>query len=246
LFSYAYHFHPVYFPYKGPLFAYPLQIWLVNNSLHSSPTEKIVTIIEPHYDSTLKLTFSVGTRFIKKVSRRKKRASRIEVFAFDYPNLKEYIIKIPYHKCIMYNCTKTKEDRIADYVHLLKRWAHHKMGTIPYVWGGTSFTKNTPGNFKEVTTTGHNGDYSFYEYEKDIQTPKNGFDCSGVILRAAQICGIPYFCKNTTTIAQCLKTYKDLCDAYFEKKVIKRKDKKGIIRDTFSNVQLFPMVSAWK
>src|SRR5205814_4688733 len=132
---------------------------------------------------------------------------------------------------------------------------------------------------KEVTKTGQNGDYSFYEHERDTQSPKNGFDCSGVILRAAQIAGIPYFCKNTTTIAQCLtplkseqqlregdlilikghvmivsditknlliearsyghgygklheisidqvfegiETYKDLCDAYYEKKVVKR------------------------
>ena len=43
-----------------------------------------------------------------------------------------------------------------------------------------------------------------------------------------------------------IETYKDLCDAYYEKKVVKRKDKDGKIRDTFSNLQLFSMMSVWK
>lgn len=30
--------------------------------------------------------------------------------------------------------------------------------------------------------------------------PQHGFDCSGLVLRAAQIAGFNYFCKNTTTI----------------------------------------------
>ncbi len=258
----------------------------------------VITLIEPFHDSTLNLTFSVGTRFIKKPGAQKRRASKIEAFALDFLRMKEHIIKIPRHKCVVYSCTKTPKERIADYVTLLQKWAHTKNGSIAYVWGGTSFTKTTNGAFKEITKTGHNGDYSFYEYEKDTQSPKNGFDCSGAILRAAQISGIPYFCKNTTTIGQCLaslikeqtlqngdlilikghvmvvsdinknlliearayahgygklheiplrevfdgiETYKDLCDAYFEKKVVKRKDKHGNIRDTFSNVQLFSM-----
>jgi hypothetical protein len=259
---------------------------------------EVVTLIEPFHDSTLNLTFSVGTRFIRKSSSQKRRASKIDVFAPDYQQMKEHIIKIPCHKCVINNATKTSEERIADYVNLLQKWAHTKNGSIAYVWGGTSFTRTNSGNFKEITKTGHNGDYSFYAYEKDTQSPKNGFDCSGAILRAAQICGIPYFAKNTTTIAQCLtplapeqslqsgdiilikghvmvvsdisknlliearsyghgygklheipinqvfdgiETYKDLCDAYFGKKVVKRKDKQGHIRDTFANVQLFSM-----
>lgn len=262
----------------------------------------IVTLTEPHYDPTLHLTFSAATHFVKTPLLGNKKASTIEVFAIDYTKMKEYKIKIPCHKCIVDDHTKTKEERISDYVHLLKKWAHPKKGSIPYVWGGTSFIKPIQSSFKEVTKTGHNGDYSFYEYEKDTQSPKSGFDCSGVILRAAQICGIPYFCKNTTTIAQCLtplskeeqlmtgdlilikghvmvisditknlliearsyghgygklheipisevfegiETYKDLIDTYFEKKVVKRKDKQGKVRDTFSGLQLFSMASSW-
>jgi len=262
----------------------------------------IVTLTEPHYDSALRVTFSAATRFVKTSTQRKRRSSTIEVFALDYPHIKERTIKIPCHKCIVDDGTKTQDERIADFVTLLKKWAHTKKGVIPYVWGGTSFTKPIQSTFKEVTKTGHNGDYSFYEYDKDTLFPKNGFDCSGVILRAAQICGIPYFCKNTTTIAQCLtslakenslkagdlilikghvmivsdiaknlliearsyghgygklheiaisevfegiENYKDLTDVYFEKKIVKRKDKLGKVRDTFSSLQLFSIMSVW-
>src|SRR5690606_17679975 len=51
----------------------------------------------------------------------------------------------------------------------------------------------------------HNSDSSLYHYDKDTSATKSGFDCSGVIARATQICGIPYFCKNTATIPHCLK-----------------------------------------
>ncbi len=36
---------------------------------------------------------------------------------------------------------------------------------------------------------------------------QSGFDCSGLILRAAQLAGITYWCKNTTTIGL---TFKDI------------------------------------
>lgn len=266
----------------------------------------VVTLTQPHYDSKLHTTFSVGTRFVRiPLSQRnkRKRSSYYTVFAIDYKTLKEHTIKIPQQKCIITDHTKTHNERITDYVNLLKKWAHLKQGCIPYTWGGTSFTNHIQGNFKEKTHTTDNGDYVFYEYEKDTQCPKSGFDCSGVIVRAAQICGIPYFAKNTATIAHALaplsteqtlsagdlilirghvmivsdvqknlliearsyghgygklheipinkvfegiENYKDLTDAFFNKTVIKRKDIQGKVRDTFANLQLFPMAGAWK
>lgn len=264
---------------------------------------EIITLIEPHHDTATKLSFSVGTRFVRAPNKQKKKNTPLTVFAIDFTRMKEHIIKIPSHKCVVTDCTKTNNERITDFITLLKKWCHTKNGHIPYVWGGTSFIKTVHTNFKEVTATGHNGDYSFYEYEKDTQSPKTGFDCSGLILRAAQISGIPYFCKNTTTIAQRLQplqhntqlqagdiilirghvmvasdiannlliearsyghgygklheiplkqvfdnieTYDDLMHAYFKKIVIKRKDKQGKVRDTFSNLQLFSMKSVFE
>ena len=169
----------------------------------------VITLIEPHYDKTMNLAFSVGTRFVCVSSPHKKRNSSIEVFAIDYKTIKEHRIKIPSKKCILNNPTHSSITYIENYVNLLKKWSHTKHGCIPYTWGGTSFAHTTQGNFKEVMHKTDNGDYSSYEYDKDTQSPKSGFDCSGAIIRAAQICGIPYFCKNTTTIAQCLTTLKE-------------------------------------
>jgi cell wall-associated NlpC family hydrolase len=106
---------------------------------------------------------------------------------------------------MIFNENKTKKERIADYVTLLKKWAHQKTGSIAYVWGGTSFISTINKPFSEVFQTKDVKTYSFYQHEDDISSPKNGFDCSGLITRATQICAIPYFCKNTTTIAHCLK-----------------------------------------
>ncbi len=182
----------------------PEPIDFTNNTQQSLYDNNIITLIEPHYDPSLQMHFSVGTRFTRTPTETKKKNS-VEVFAINYQTNKEYRIKIPRHKCMIIDEQKSEHERIIDYVHLLKKWAHTKHGCIPYTWGGTSFAHTTQGNFKEVMHTTHNGDYSAYEYENDTHCPKSGFDCSGVIARATQICGIPYFCKNTTTIAQCLQ-----------------------------------------
>lgn len=272
-----------------------------NTTLNHTDVD-IVTLQEPHYDSTLKINFSAGTRFVAVATTKRKQSHTIKVYAIDYKTMREHQIKINSKKCMLADPTKKNNVRIADYVNVLRKWVCTKSGCIPYVWGGTSFTRPTHGPFKEVTQKTNNSDYSFYQYEKDTASPKSGFDCSGVILRAAQICGIPYFCKNTATIPHCLKplqpeqqlingdlilvrghvmivsdivrnlliearsyahgygklqeiplsevfedikTYKDLCDVYFDKKVIKRKDKEGKVRDTFTNLQLLSMASVW-
>lgn len=288
-------------PNTIPLNHIPDPISFTDNNAALNHTD-VVTLQEPYYCTPLKMYFSVGTRFVRVPTTKKKQTSTIEVYVINYKTMREHQIKIPRKKCISTDLAQTNENRIANCVNLLKQWTCTKSGCIPYVWGGTSFTRPTHGSFKEITQKTNNSDYSFYQYEKDTTSPKNGFDCSGLILRAAQICGIPYFCKNTATIPHCLKpllpeqqltagdlilvrghvmvvsdlqhnlliearsyahgygklqeipinqvfegieTYKDLCDAYFNKKVIKRKDKQEKVRDTFANVQLLSMASAW-
>ena len=50
------------------------------------------------------------------------------------------------------------------------------------------------------------GGNTFWSRPDYDTTIKNGFDCSNLILRAAQISQIPYFFKNTTTLKKNLKT----------------------------------------
>ena len=182
----------------------PEQIHFSDRQSKAFTNKNIITLTQPHYDKTLDTTFSVGTRFVR-APHTKKRNTYITVFATDYTTMHEHRIKIPTYKCMIFDENKTKKERIADYVNLLKKWAHQKNGSIAYVWGGTSFMSTINKPFTEVFQTKDGKTYSFYQHEDDTSSPKNGFDCSGLITRATQICAIPYFCKNTTTIAHCLK-----------------------------------------
>jgi cell wall-associated NlpC family hydrolase len=260
-----------------------------------------ITITYPHYDPATKLTFSAGTRFVCAYKRKKNMPKKIKVYAIDYTHNKEVCIHIPSYKCYLNNSTHPRE-HIKEFVLLLKSWAHQKDSFIPYVWGGTSFTNTLKTSFKETTkqTNGHT--YSFFEFDNDQASPKNGFDCSGIIARAAQICSIPYFYKNTTTIGKNLQqlqpedilingdlilikghvmiisdidnnllvearsyghgygkvheielnkvfdsieVYKDLCEAFFNKKELKRKDINGNIRDTFNDWKILRIMSVY-
>jgi len=265
------------------------------------PNNHTVTLTQPHYDAATKQTFSIGTRFIKASLSNRHIKNKISVYAIDYKKNKECIIFIPHTKCINSALLTTPEQQIAQFVSLLKLWAHQENGCIPYVWGGTSFTStmNTP--FQEKTHNTNNS--SWYEFDNDVTIPKNGFDCSGVIARAAQICGMPYFFKNTTTISKmltelqtddCLQNgdiilikghvmvvsnvaqnkliearsyahgygklheiklhkvfdemydYQELCNAFFNKKTLKRKDVNGKIRDTFKDWKILTIRSIYQ
>ena len=81
-------------------------------------------------------------------------------------------------------------------------------GTIAYVWGGCSLTEPYSGDqFEEINVPSSldNKQAIGYQYIGSTAQPKTGFDCSGLILRAAQIAGMPYYYKNSTTIATHLK-----------------------------------------
>jgi hypothetical protein len=272
-----------------------------NNKKSTSNNQHIITLKEPHYDSTTQLTFSAGTRFVcsqKPTQHRKK----LKVFIIDYHNNKEHCITIPTDKCI-FLCNSNPNQHIKNFVDLLKSWANQNNSFIPYVWGGTSFTStiNTP--FKVITKETGNHSYSYYEYENEKTKPKSGFDCSGLISRAAQICSIPYFYKNTITIRQhlqpltpedvlingdlilvkghvmaisdieknlliearsygsgygkvqeialnnvfdAIETYTDLCNAFFNNKELKRKDKWGKIQDTYQDWKILKIMSVYK
>src|SRR3990167_1494271 len=87
---------------------------------------------------------------------------------------------------------------------------HFTAPFIPYAWGGCSYTATcTDPHFQLKTTsvTKHlpQPQRRWFSYPTYNLKPATGFDCSGVILRAAQIAGLPYFYKNTVTILNNLK-----------------------------------------
>ena len=150
------------------------------------PNEKIVTLTQPYQ------SFSAGTRF--KLAG--KLGKKISVFALPPGSSRIKKIKLPREQCVI----GEKEKRTL-FLKTVRQWAHCEKGYIPYVWGGCSFIVPATGNWHEKKMEKR----SHFCIEDDASSPKNGFDCAGLITRAAHIAGIPFFYKNTTTIAQHLK-----------------------------------------
>jgi len=167
------------------------------SSTQKTPAQKIVTLYLPFYDPTTKNNYSAGTRFVQTSNSQTNQT--LSVFIFD-PQTNNFVTtSIPQELCISIEQTKPQK-KIALFVKVLKKWAALSDGFIPYVWGGCSFTQRyNPEQFKQtITETGS----FFYYRQTDNTIPKAGFDCSAIIARAAQIAGIPYFLKNSATIAQ--------------------------------------------
>ena len=120
-------------------------------------------------------------------------------------------ITIPRTHAIINTDELDNQQKINLYVDILKMWATRPDGFIPYVLGGNSMTHAcTQTEFAIRETTAANGTaLKLYEWPNyTTNKPKTGFDCSGLIARAAQIAGMPYFYKNTVTIANYLKALK--------------------------------------
>lgn len=104
------------------------------------------------------------------------------------------------HTDALVSSSRTLEASKRLFVEILRRWITHQDNTIPYVWGGCSYITRIVAD-----------EYFLWE-GPSISNWKRpclpgvqcGFDCSGIILRAAQLAGIRYFCKNTTAIAKML------------------------------------------
>lgn len=93
------------------------------------------------------------------------------------------------------------DDKIKLFVRLLTMYAHQEAGFIPYVLRGASFTRTIDESYQEKTGTCQSALCTYYEYNNFADVPKPGFDCSNFITRAAQMAGIPFFFKNSLTIA---------------------------------------------
>ncbi len=92
----------------------------------------------------------------------------------------------------------TEPEQRQAFIDLLYHWTSFEV--IPYVWGGLSFTHLSEDQFVLMQDEKHGEPILYWDRPEIERRPYIGFDCSGVILRAAQIIGIPYFYKHTTTI----------------------------------------------
>lgn len=158
-----------------------------------------VSLIEPYTDETVAVTFSAGTRFLKT----KEQSLKDKVMVYCLHPKTHTICAIALPRSSVYIFTgSTLADRVTDFLAIVRRWTNQDGGFIPYVWGGCSFTdryaKNEFGTEKALIQ----GKTLRYYTRPENKVPKQGYDCSSIIARAAQIVGLPYYYKNTYTIAK--------------------------------------------
>jgi hypothetical protein len=160
----------------------------------SAPQSNTITLIEPYRSPECDCTFSAGTRFVVTATNAENKTVTV---ALIHPKTHASThITIPRAYCLM--PATSREHQRKNFVKLIRLWAHNS-GAIPYTWGGCSYIFSTPHfAFKEITT-GIN--QSHYALEPQVTSPQTGLDCAGLVARAAQAAGLPYFFKNTTTLA---------------------------------------------
>jgi cell wall-associated NlpC family hydrolase len=167
------------------------------------PDQSIIILALPYHDRKTGMTFSAGTRFVKQQTQ--DNLTSISVYALDPQGKTMRTLRLPRTLCIAQK-PLSKDQKIALFVELLTTWAHQHQGFIPYVWGGCSFAtlcKND--KFTTQESKAFNGQkISFYQ-RIDSKKYHTGLDCTGLVMRATQLAGIPYFYKNTTTLSKYLK-----------------------------------------
>lgn len=158
-----------------------------------------IALMVPYYNTQTDRLYSAGTRFTLTEA-----SDELYTISF-YDHTTKAIITDKLPTTICYRASKKIiDEQIKDFIALLRLWATSSEGLIPLVWGGVSFTKWYPDvSCNQVEKRLPDGQIvSFWQPATTLSTPFSGFDNSGLVLRAAQICGIPYFYKNTITAAK--------------------------------------------
>lgn len=163
---------------------------------------KTVALAYPYLSDELGITLSAGTRFVTTGATTD---DAIEVYALHGTTKKILPILLPKQLCVEYK-ERSQDAHINLFVHVLQVWAHPENGCIPYVWGGCSFGPlQTSRDFTHKESAGT----YWFEWPSQSTGTAWGVDCAGLVARAAHIAGIPYFYKNTTTLAHYLQPVTD-------------------------------------
>lgn len=169
-----------------------------NKTVHHPNT---ITLAYPYTCKALNMTFSAGTRFVKAPQLKDEHVS---VHALDPQKQTMRQLLLPKKLCVEHK-QRTNEEQITLYVKILKLWTQQQNGFIPYVWGGCSFGPTcSQDTFVTKAAKTHKEDTYWFE-RPGSNGPCWGLDCTGLVARSAQIAGIPYYFKNTTTLKQFLE-----------------------------------------
>ncbi len=163
--------------------------------------KRILTLSWPWQDPVTKKSYSAGTRFVRASKLDTKEAYAISIL--DPSDFSVKLTAIPRYNAVV-DYPLDNESCMSLFVNLLKKWANQP-SLIPYVWGGCSFMCTYSDNNFSLVGAERFGKKVSYWTRPYLQAPVSGLECSALIFRVAQIYGMPYFYKNTTTIMHNLK-----------------------------------------
>ncbi len=158
-------------------------------------TQEVLTLCQPWYDKETNQWYSVGTRFLRASEDTE---TQYAVWCMDYEVLKPRVMLIDKEQALIkvpQSTTEAKKLMVA----LLRSWASQE-DVIPYIWGGCSIGPRCPAR-RFILSLETRGNKDLLSWRRQ-DSPQYGCDCSGLLLRAAQVVGFNYFCKNTTTIGK--------------------------------------------
>lgn len=155
----------------------------------------VVSLALPWKNELTGIHYSAGTRFKRLAS--EDTPTHHAVYAINYGASSFDILYIPRRICLIEYKRNPTQQRIL-FMDIIRRWINQTGGIIPYVLGGASFVHAYDPK-KEFTL--HNK--TIWKRAEEYY-PHTGFDCASLIWRAARMAGIPYYYKNTATLAQCL------------------------------------------
>ena len=169
-------------------------------------TENVLTLSVPWCHEKTKQIYSVGTRFIRDTEHDTEDAYAVKFF--DPQKRTSVCALIPKSSALVtYYRAFNRARRV--FMSLLRGWAHQTQGFIPYVYGGSSFTEPCfERAFTKVVSKKCAVKASYWVRKGCKIVPKSGFDCSNMILRAAQMAGLPYYFKNTHALTRFLHPLK--------------------------------------
>ncbi len=170
----------------------------INYKYPNRQEPNVVTLNLPWLCPATNQTFSAGTRF---------KIDLQDGQAYIYQPATNNFIKFLIPADLTINTNLLNHYTLAQkrelFVKLVQDWSKktHKHA-IPYTWGGCSFIQKQATHKTKAIQKADLGYYAIPPHDLKVQT---GLDCSGLVFRAAQAAGLPYFYKNTTTLAHELK-----------------------------------------
>jgi len=164
--------------------------------------ESIISLVYPWYDQVTQATYSAGTRFC--LASTQTNDDTYTVLLFN-PKQKELITAYIPKQYAQASGHFSSEERRKMFIALLYSWCDAEE-SIPFVWGGTSFITHGCHEVVLKKWFSSTDELASWDCSSSSKRPLSGLDASGLILRAAQICGISYYCCNSTALAHSLSS----------------------------------------